>query len=103
MVRKISEINKELDELAISVRMERKLGLVRGDIEECKRQLLEVEPKIKDIDTKLDLLYANLRKALGIDKRRDRQREQQRPREKEQKPQHNQEINLEDIAVIKKK
>jgi uncharacterized coiled-coil DUF342 family protein len=102
MIRKISEINQELDELAVSVKMERKLGLVKGDIEECTRHLAELEPKIVEIDGKLDRLYTELRKKLGITRMAEAPRPQ-RSKEREQKMQQSQEINLEDIAVIKKK
>lgn len=104
IIRKIKEINEELDGLAIAVRMERKLGLVKGDVEECRRQLAEIEPKVAEMDGKLDALYANLRAKLGI-KRREEEQHMQRParREREQKPQQSQEINLEDIAVIDKR
>ncbi|MDE1866040.1 MAG: hypothetical protein KGH94_05395 [Candidatus Micrarchaeota archaeon] len=105
MIREISSINQELTALSASVRMDRKLGLVKGDIVECKAKLAELEPKIVEIDSKLDLMYTDLRKKLGITKRvqpehKPHQREREdRPR---QQP-RNEEINLEDIAVIKKK
>ena len=103
MIREISEINQELDELAVSVRMDRKLGLVKGDIEECTRQLAELEPKIVEIDGKLDMLYAELRKKLGITRKPRSSKRTAEAKEREQKLQQSQEINLEDIAVIKKK
>jgi uncharacterized coiled-coil DUF342 family protein len=105
MIREISDINQELATIGASVRMDRKLGLVKGDIEECKKNLTELEPKIVEIDGKLDAMYTDLRKRLGINKRpmpehktRERSRED-RPRQ----PPKSEEINIEDIVVIKKK
>jgi hypothetical protein len=87
--------------------MDRKLGLVKGDIIECKTKLAELEPKIMEIDTKLDLMYTELRKKLGITKRpMPEQKPRYQGRGREERPrqqQRNEEINLEDIAVIKKK
>lgn len=103
MIREISEINQELGALSVVVRMDRKLGLVKGDIEECKTKLAELEPKIIEIDGKLDMMYTDLRKKLGIVKRILPERKP-RPREDRPRPQpRDEEINLEDIAVIKKK
>ncbi len=69
MIREISSINQELTAIGATVRMDRKLGLVKGDIVECKTKLAELEPKIVEIDAKLDLMYTDLRKKLGITKR----------------------------------
>jgi uncharacterized coiled-coil DUF342 family protein len=103
MIREISEINQELAALGVAVRMDRKLGLVKGDIAECKTRLAELEPKIVEIDAKLDMMYTDLRKMLGITKRPVVERKPVR-REDRPRPQPRvEEINLEDIAVIKKK
>jgi uncharacterized coiled-coil DUF342 family protein len=105
MIREISSINQELNSLSVAVRMDRKLGLVKGDIEECKTKLAEMEPKIVEIDGKLDLMYTDLRKKLGITKRPEPERER-RQRSREDRPKQQprlEEINLSDIAVIKKK
>jgi hypothetical protein len=105
MIREISSINQELDSIGASVRMDRKLGLVKGDILECKTKLTEMEPKIVEIDTKLDLMYTELRKKLGITKR-PQPEHKPHPREREERQRQqprSEEINLSDIAVIKKK
>ncbi len=99
LIRKIDEINKELSEAYKSIRLERKGEFVKGDIEEYRKRLTELEAKIAETDKVLDGLYERLRKILGI--RRERKEERQRKR-MQPKPQI-QEINLEDIAVIKKK
>jgi len=104
MIREISSINQELNQLSVAVRMDRKLGLVKGDIEECRTKLAELEPKIIEIDGKLDMMYTDLRKKLGIVKRVAPPERKTRPREDRPRPQpRDEEINLEDIAVIKKK
>lgn len=104
MIREISEINQELGSLSVNVRMDRKLGLVKGDIVECKAKLAELEPKIIEIDGKLDAMYTDLRKKLGIVKRTVPDRKPMVRRDDRPRPQQRtEEINLEDIAVIKKK
>lgn len=107
MIREISSINQELITLSATVRMDRKLGLVKGDIIEAKAKLAELEPQIVEIDAKLDLMYTDLRKKLGILKRpMPEQKPRYQPRDRDERPrqqQRNEEINLEDIAIIKKK
>lgn len=98
IIRKINEINQKLNEALAGVRLERKLGFVSKDIEEYKKAITEVNSKIAELDTKLDGLYVNLRKSLGMG---NWQNKPQKPK-KVQQPQQK-EINLEDIVVIKKK
>jgi uncharacterized coiled-coil protein SlyX len=99
IVRKINEINQELGEALASVRLERKTGFVKGDIEEYKKSITEINGKIQELDNKLDSLYANLRKVLGIGMWQNKQ-QQAKPKRTQQPVQG---INLEDIVVIKKK
>jgi uncharacterized coiled-coil DUF342 family protein len=103
MIREISEINQELAALSVVVRMDRKLGLVKGDIAEAKARLAELEPKIVEIDAKLDTMYTDLRKMLGITKRPVVERKPIRREDRPRPQPRDEEINLEDIAVIKKK
>ena len=97
IVRKINETNKELDNALASVRLERKVGFVTKDIEDYKKQINDTNAQITELDTRLDLLYVGLRKALRIGSWKSKQQTQRR--ERPAAP----EINLEDIAVIKKK
>ncbi len=102
IIRKINDINQELDEALASVRLERKIGFITKDIEEYRKSITEINTKIGELDTKLDGLYMSLRKTLGIGKwenKQQQQMQQQRPKKQLQM----QGINLEDIAVIKKK
>ncbi len=101
LIRKIEEVNKELNEAYRTVRLERKSEFVKKDVEQYKAQLVELEAKIVESDKKLDELYDRLRKLLGIKK----ERQEFKPAKKQQPEHHQQlqEINLEDIAIIKKK
>ncbi len=98
MAMKIGEINAQIEEALKLERLTRKHGLVSGDIEKYQKTLNEVVTQITELDGKLDVLYAGIRSALGIQKRRPKS-QVQAPKQKQQ----SQEINLEDIVVIKKK
>ncbi|MCW6160416.1 MAG: hypothetical protein LVQ95_05015 [Candidatus Micrarchaeales archaeon] len=101
LVRKIEEINKELNEAYKSIRLERKSDFIKKDIEDYKKSITELEAKIAENDKQLDELYDKIRKLLGIERAKF-EKQQQRPKRKPQQSPM-QEINLEDIAVIKKK
>jgi uncharacterized coiled-coil DUF342 family protein len=100
LVRKIEEINKELNVAYKVIRLERKTELVKSDIEECRKNINEFELKIAEHDKKLDELYDKLRKLLGIERAK---RVKPATKKRVQSQQMPQEINLEDIAVITKK
>ncbi|MGI0100416.1 MAG: hypothetical protein ACREBH_01700 [Candidatus Micrarchaeaceae archaeon] len=99
MIRGISEISKELDEALASVRMERKIGFITKDIDDYRKAITEVNSQIVVLDTRLDNIYVALRKTLGIGSWRSKP--QQAP--KRERPAPAPGVNLEDIAVIKKK
>ncbi|MEM0154738.1 MAG: hypothetical protein QW814_02800 [Methanothrix sp.] len=102
IIRKIAEIDGQLEGLLKFVRLQRKIGYIQDDIKNYTEKLNETDRKIRELDTKLDDLYLAVRKALGI--HGGRGMEQQRPVRKKQTQQMQQpEINMEDIAVIKKK
>ncbi len=102
IIRKINEINGELGEALASARLESKTEFIKKDIELYKNNIIEINLKLQELDTGLDAMYVGLRKALGIGswQNKQQQQQQQRPKKSQQRPQ---EINLEDIAVIKKK
>ena len=100
MVRKINDLNAQIEEGLKTERLERKRGLVSKDVEMYQGSLNEVIKSITGLDAKLDELYYSIRKALGI-RRRAKAAQQQGGAPKPQLKQ--QEINLEDIVVIKKK
>jgi uncharacterized coiled-coil DUF342 family protein len=99
LVRQIEDINKELNDAYKTIRLERKSDFVKKDVEDYLKKLAELEAKITEHDKKLDELYDKLRKLLGI----ERSRHNKLPQRKKQPQMMSQEINLEDIAVIKKK
>jgi uncharacterized coiled-coil DUF342 family protein len=98
IIRKINEINQELDEALASVRLERKLGFIKKDVEDYQKGITDINKRIEELDAKLDGLYVNLRKTLGIGSWQNKQKQQQKKVQQQQ-----QDVNLEDIAVIKKK
>jgi uncharacterized coiled-coil DUF342 family protein len=100
LVRKIDEISKQLDEALALVRLERKRDLVKSDIEQYRKGVVDVEKEITDSDVKLDATYSELRKVLGIGKWQNKPKPLHAKKAPSQKVQ---EINLEDIAVIKRK
>ncbi|MCL4371699.1 hypothetical protein M1373_00030 [Candidatus Marsarchaeota archaeon] len=100
IIRKINEMNSELEGLLKFVKLERKIGYIKDDITNYTSKLNETDKKIKDIDLQLDDLYRSLRSTLRI--KPHGANEQYRPQKKQQQ-QPVQEINMEDIAVIKKK
>lgn len=99
LVRKIDEVGKQLNEALAVVRLERKRDLVKSDIEQYRKGVIDIEKEIADSDIKLDATYGELRRVLGIGKwqNKPKQHSKKIPAPKAQ------EINLEDIAVIKRK
>ncbi|MGI0134873.1 MAG: hypothetical protein ACREBW_07955 [Candidatus Micrarchaeaceae archaeon] len=105
LIRKIGEINKELSESHAFIRLERKLEFVKKDITEYRAGLADADSKIAESDQKLDAMYVELRKVLGIgiwQNKAKRGHPQPRQKRDHQSP-PSQEVNLEDIVVIKKK
>ncbi len=94
LIRKINEVNEELDRAIKKKRLARRAELLSSDIEELNKKIEEKEKLVKESEKKLDELYDNLREILG--KKRNKQKEKRSP-PKEQK------ISLADIAVIKEK
>ena len=98
IIRKINDITQELNEALASVRLERKIGFINKDVEEYRKSITEINTRIGELDAKLDGLYVNLRRILGIGSWQNKQQSQRK-----QQPVEVPGINLEDIAVIKKK
>ena len=105
LVRKIDEIGKQLDEALALIRLERKRELVKGDIEQFRKGILDLDKEIIGMDVKLDAVYTELRKVLGIGGwNKHGTGSSGKPMHKKKAPTTQiQEINLEDIAVIKRK
>lgn len=104
LVRKIAEVNKELSELHAFIRTERKLEFVKKDIVDYKAGLAEADSKIAESDQKLDAMYTELRKVLGIGTYQNKMKRGGivHAKKREHAP-PSQDVNLEDIVVIKKK
>ena len=100
LIKKIKDVNTDLDDALHIVKLFRKRDLVKKDLDELNAELSKLNKQIKDQDTELDNLYSSLRRILKVGERERAQ--QQTARRKEERP-RNLEINLEDIAVIKKK
>ena len=63
LIRKINEVNKELEEAFRYVRLDRKQGLIKKDIEESTTILKDSETKLGEVDKGLDELYSKVRRA----------------------------------------
>ncbi len=99
LIRKINEINSQIEEELKYIRKERKIALVKKDIVDIQALLNSIITEINGLDKNLDELYYSIRKILGVEKKRPKIQQQQ----KQKTQQKQQEINLEDIVVIKKK
>ncbi|MGC8662228.1 MAG: hypothetical protein ACP5RT_00355 [Candidatus Micrarchaeia archaeon] len=95
LIRKINEVNEELDSALKKKRLRKRIELLGGDIEALNKEIEEKEKLVKESEKKLDALYDELRGILG--RRRPRQAREKRNSPKEQK------ISLADIAIIKEK
>ncbi len=104
LIRKVNEVDKEFNEALKVYRIRRKVGLVKGDIEQLERELGELDKKMEESNSLLDTLYSELRSLTNV-RRQERDRDRDRPaRNREQKEEPKAvSISLEDIAVIKKR
>ena len=108
LIRKINEINAELEEALRYVRLDRKLNLVKGDIEQNKTLLQAVREEAGG-----DRQGPRRPVLQGQERARDKEENEGhglrpgRSKAEANQPHYNQqpqqEINLEDIAVIKRK
>ncbi len=99
LIGKIKLINAELDGSLRVVKLFRKRDLVKKDLEEYTAQLNKLDVEIADLDKQLDDLYSGLRKLLKMG---EAKRERPKLKKRDERP-RTQEVNLEDIAIIKKK
>jgi uncharacterized coiled-coil protein SlyX len=94
LIRRINEVNEELDRAIKNKRLKRRAELLSSDIEELNKEIEEKEKLVKESEKKLDDLYDNLRTLLG--------KKRQKPKERRNPPKQ-QEISLADVAIIKDK
>lgn len=96
LVKRINDVNAQLNEALAPLRLKRRLELVKADAEKQKSILTDSIKECADLDVKLDKLYFELKKTLGITGTH-------KPVHKSNKSNNPvPTINLEDIAVIKK-
>lgn len=99
LIRKIKETDAQLNEALRYARLERRMFNIKSDIEQYKARIVESTKKIREYDARLDELYGRLRETLNIRKaKKTRTERRDRPQ-----PKPLPEINLEDVAVIKRK
>ncbi|MGC8730563.1 MAG: hypothetical protein ACP5RP_04250 [Candidatus Micrarchaeia archaeon] len=111
LIRKISSVNKDLNEVYKYFRLEKKSKLINQDIEDYKAKINESKKALDEINAKLDDSYAKLRKVLGINHSKERRESENKGKpykrnnsdEQEKRAPVIENVNLEDIAVIKKK
>ncbi|MDE1825483.1 MAG: hypothetical protein KGH61_05235 [Candidatus Micrarchaeota archaeon] len=100
LIRKINEINEELEKSIKIYRQRKKVELIKGDIEDATKALEELEKQILESNKALDNLYNELRSLTGYRGERQERKPGERRVSRPQKPQ---EISLADIAIIKDK
>lgn len=98
LIRKINDIDAELDKAIKSYKLKKKVDLINGDITEINKQIEEQEKKILGSNKALDELYSNLRSLTGYKGERKQSGERRAGR-----PQKSAEISLADIAIMKDK
>jgi uncharacterized coiled-coil DUF342 family protein len=102
LVREIDDVNKQLHDEYKKIRLKRKAEFIKNDIEEYEKSIKEISKDIDVYDKQLDELYDKIKSYLGIKKNYEHEKKMQKPRrEREQQIMHQQEVNLENIAVIK--
>jgi len=95
LIKKLGDINAELEGALKTYRFRRKAELVDKDIEDLRKRFDLIREQIKEGDKRLDDLYASLKELTGWGNRPIRK--------KHVKQQEPLEISLEDIATIKSK
>lgn len=97
LIKRLNDVNEELEEALKGYRMKRKLEFLAGDIEALNKELESYKDKVLEVDKKLDSLFASIR---GEHERQRRSLGRGPRRQQRTEPF---EISLEDIATIKKK
>jgi len=103
IIRKINIISNQLNEMYKFQRLKKKGELVTGDIESLKENITKLNSSIGEKDKELDEAYDNVRRILGFNRKRDNRTRDSEQRRRPVRTMQPQEINLEDIVVIKKK
>ncbi len=96
LVKRINDVNVQLNKALEPLRLKRRLEQLRADAERQKAVLVTSTKECIDLDVKLDKLYFELKRTLGITNTHKTVRKSNKTNNATQT------INLEDIAVIKK-
>lgn len=100
LIRKINDIDKELDAAIKTYKSRKKVDLIKGDIADATKQIEEHEKLISESNKVLDDLYSKLRALTGFSGERRDHGERRNGERRQSKPQKQQEISLADIAII---
>lgn len=100
LIRKINDVDKELDAAIKTYKSRKKVDLIKGDIEDATKQIEEHEKLISESNKVLDDLYGKLRSLTGFHGERSGGGERRNGERRPSKPQKQQEISLADIAII---
>ena len=73
LIKKLNEINDELEDALKVYRAKRKVELVSKDIEEIGKALESYKTQVLDVDKKLDALFSELRSATGWKRKEEHQ------------------------------
>ncbi|HVA82923.1 MAG TPA: hypothetical protein VNF06_02045 [Candidatus Aquilonibacter sp.] len=100
LIRKINDVDAELDGAIKTYKARKKVDLIKGDIEDATKQIEEHEKLIFESNKALDELYTKLRALTGF-KGGDRSGggDRRNGERRQSRPQKQQEISLLDIAV----
>ncbi len=97
LIKKLNDINQELEDALKVYKFRRKLDLVSKNVADIGKALESYRLQIAEVDKKLDVLYASLREHSGWARKEER-----RPPRRQKQEEHF-EVSLEDIATIKNK
>lgn len=106
MIRMINEISSELNSKLRYASLQKKERLLKGDIEHLTAKADEVTKELNSMNELFDKMYSDLKRILGIRDGESNTRRGERKRfETERRHQKvpEQGVNLEDIAIIKRK
>ena len=96
LVKRINDVNAQLNDALAPLRLKRRLEQVKADAERQRAILADSAKECTELDAKLDKLYFELKKTLGINRAYKSVRKGGKSNNAPPS------INLEDIAVIKK-
>lgn len=106
LIRRIDEVGAELNTKLRYAGLEKKATLLKEDIDKYSTRIDSISKELNDMNEKFDKMYAELKSMLGIKsipKERKAAPSSRPPRPEKKKYNAPEEINLEDIAVIKRK